>query len=113
MAESAVPRDEHRAASLKENAARIASAMQFFRGLCDHASLIARASQLVVAWLAVFLAPGDRGRALGGAAGDPVELPLAGKAVIQPVDGQTGMQGGGEERGKRGRLAAVLGPGRA
>src|SRR5260370_16118941 len=107
------PGEGVRAEPLKDTAASIASAMQFFRGLWDHASLIARASQLVVAWLAAAVAAGDRGRAVGRAAGDLVELHLAGKAVIQPDDGQAEMQEVGDDREQRGLLAAVLGRGRA
>jgi len=47
---------------LKENIARDASAMQFFRGLGDHARLIARARQFVFEWCAAAVAAGDRGR---------------------------------------------------
>src|SRR2546425_111696 len=64
------PLPKNGAALVEENAARIASAMQFFRGLCDHASLIARARQLVVARLAAAVAAGDCGHAVGRAAGD-------------------------------------------
>src|SRR5258708_12203035 len=92
MAESVAPRDGDRAASLKENAARIASAMQFFRGLCDHASLIPRPSQLVVAWLAAAVPAGDRGRAVGRATVDLAQLHLAGKPLIQPDDGPPEIQ---------------------
>src|SRR6267154_95209 len=42
------PHNPNGAASAEENAACVASAMQFFRGLRDHASLIARARQLVL-----------------------------------------------------------------
>src|SRR5467141_11467 len=113
MAESLVPALINGAALVEQNAARIASAMQFFRGLCDHASLIARARELVVAWLAAAVAAGDRGRAVGRAAGDFVELHLAGEAVIQPDYGQAEMQEVGDDREQRGLLAAVLGRGRA
>src|ERR1700681_1880218 len=101
------------AALADENAARVASAMQFFRGLCDHASLIARARQLVFRWLAAAVAAGARGRAIGRAAGGLVELHLAGKAVIQADDGHAEMQEIGDDREQRGFLAAVLGRGRA
>src|SRR5882757_7751706 len=70
-----------------ENAARIASAMQFFCGFRDHASLIARAGEFVFAGLAAAVAAGDRGRAVGCAAGDLVELHLAGKTVVQADNG--------------------------
>src|SRR2546430_11050815 len=92
-----------------ENAAPIASAMQFFRGLCDHASLIARAGEFVLAGLAAAVAAGDRGRAIGGTAGDFVELHLAGKAVIEADDRHAEMQEVGDDREQRGLLAAVLG----
>src|ERR1700676_4199426 len=101
------------AALADENAARVASAMQFFRGLCDHASLIARAREFVFGWLAAAVAAGDGGRAIGRAAGDLVELHLAGKAVIKPDNGQAEMQEVGNDREQRGLLAAVLGRGRA
>src|ERR1700686_1521458 len=104
MAESVVPDPIVGAAFTDENAARVASAMQFFRGLCDHASLIARARQLVFGWLAAAAAPGDRGRTIGRAAGDLVELHLAGKAVIQADDGHAEMQEVGDDREQRGFL---------
>src|SRR6266404_6590597 len=113
MAESVVPRHGDRTASLKENAARIASAMPFFCGLCDHASLIARAGELVLARLAAAVAAGDCSHAVGRAAGDFVELHLAGKAVVQPDDDHAEMQEVGDDREQRGLLAAVLGRGRA
>src|SRR6267143_1012309 len=92
-----------------ENAAPIASAMQFLRGL---ASLIARAGQLVVARLTAAVAAGDCSHAVGRAAGDLVKLHLAGKAVIQPDHDHAEMQEVGDDREQRGLLAAVLGRGR-
>jgi hypothetical protein len=52
------------AALAEENTARVASAMQFFRGLRDHASLITRARKFVFAWLSAAVAGGDDGRAI-------------------------------------------------
>src|SRR6266436_7753318 len=106
------PHNQNGAASADENAARVASAMQLFRGLRDRASLIACARQLVLGWLAAAVAAGDRGRAIGRAAGDLVQLHLAGKAVVQADDGHAKMQEVGDDREQRGFLAAVLGCGR-
>src|SRR6202521_2035166 len=111
MAESVVPRPIDGAAPTDENAARVASAMQFFRGLCDHASLIARARELVFGWLAAAVAAGDGGRAIGRAAGDLVELHLSGEAVVKADNGHAEMQEVGNDREQRGLLAAVLGCG--
>src|SRR3984957_9789487 len=96
----------------EENAAAIASAMQFLCRLRDHASLIARAGEFVVGGLAAAVAAGDRGGAIGRAAGDVIELHLAGEAVVQADDGHAEMQQVGDDREKRGLLAAVLGRGR-
>src|SRR5665213_3787097 len=88
-----------RAALRQENAARIASAMQptrqstgwlavqLFCRFRDHAALIARAGKFVIGRLAAAVAAGDRGRAIGRAAGDVIELPLACKPVIQADNG--------------------------
>src|SRR6266849_5567221 len=64
-AKSVVPKQQMGAALTDGNAARIASAMQFFRGFSDHVSLIARAREFVFGWLAAAVATGDRGRAIG------------------------------------------------
>src|SRR3984893_4436170 len=112
MAESTVPMTHMGAALSKKNAARVASAMQFLRRLCDHASLIARAREFVLGWLAAAVAAGPRGRAVGRAAGDLVELHLARKTVIEADDGHAEMQQIGDDRKQRGFLAAVLGRGR-
>src|SRR5258708_6052946 len=109
MAKSVVPRQQLGRHSPDENAARIASAMQVFRGLRDHTPWIARARKLVVGWLAAAVAAGDRGRAIGRAAGDVIELHLAGKAVIEADDGHAEMQEVGDNGKQRGLLAAVLG----
>src|SRR5438552_4930199 len=90
-----------------ENAAPIASAMQFFRGLRDHASLIARAGKFVLAGLAAAVAAGDRGGAIGRAAGDFVQLHLAGKAVIEADDRHAEMQEVGDDGKQRSLLAAM------
>src|SRR2546430_3635985 len=97
------------AASSNENAAIVVSAMQFLRGLRDHASLIARAGEFVLARLAAAVAAGDRGGAIGRAAGDLVELHLAGKAVIEADDRHAEMQEVGDHGKQRGLLAAMLG----
>src|ERR1700687_5013619 len=112
MAKSIVPTREMGRHSLKENTARIASAMQFLCGLRDHVSLIARAREFVLARLAAAVAAGERGRAIGRAAGNLVELHLARKAVIQADDGHAEMQQVGDDRKQRGLLAAVLARGR-
>src|SRR6202048_5609408 len=91
-----------------ENAARIASAMQFFRGFSDPVSLIARARELVFAGRAAAVAAGNRGRAIGRAARDFVELHLARKAVIQADDGHAEMQQIGNDREQRDLLPAAL-----
>src|SRR6266478_479478 len=96
------------AAIPNKNAAHIVSAMQFFRGLRDHVSLIACTRELVFARHAAAIAAGDRGRAIGRAAGDFVELHLALEAVIQPDHGHAEMQQVGDDREQRGFLAAVL-----
>src|SRR5215831_6230356 len=57
--------------------------MQFFCGLRDHASLIARACELVGAGRPAAVAAGDRRGAVRCATGDLVELHLPGKTVIQ------------------------------
>src|SRR3954468_16635971 len=95
------------AAYLEEHAAPVASAMQFVRGLRDHASLIARAGEFVLARLAAAVAAGDGGRAVGRAAGDFVELHLAGKAVVKADDRHAKMQQVGDHRKQRGLLAAM------
>src|SRR3954447_9469021 len=59
------------------------SAMHLVSGLCDHASLIPAAGELVFRGLAAAVATGDRRRAVGRAAGDLVQLHLARKAIIQ------------------------------
>src|SRR5258707_15785834 len=82
IATSIVPQTIDGAAFQNENAAAIASAMQFVRGLRDRTSLITCAGQLVFAGLTAAIAAGDRGGAIGRAAGDFIELHLAGKAVI-------------------------------
>ena len=92
-----------------ENTALVASAMQFFRGLRDHASLIACAGEFVFARLAAAVTAGNRGGAIGRTAGDFVELHLAGKAVIEADDGHAEMQQVGDHGEQRGFLAAVLG----
>src|ERR1700676_5294205 len=97
MAESTVPMTEMGAALSKKNAARVASAMQFLRRLCDHASLIARAREFILGWLAAAVAAGHRGRAVGRAAGDLVELHLARKTVIEADDGHAEMHKIGED----------------
>src|ERR1700674_5604487 len=84
-------------------------AMKFLGGLRDHASLIARARQFVLGWLAAAVAAGDRGGAVGRAAGDVVELHLAGEAVIEADNGHAEMQQVGDNREQRGFLAAMLG----
>src|SRR5450756_1274817 len=112
MAGSASPRRANRAAFPKQNAARIASAMQFLRGLRDHASLIARAGEFVFGGLAAAVAGRDRGCTIGRTAGDLVEFQLAGKAVIEADDGHAEMQEVGDDREQRGFLAAVLARGR-
>src|SRR5882757_6108077 len=114
MAESIVPSTGiDGAASATLNAAGIGSAMQFARGLRDHTSLIARAGKLVLAWLAAAVAAGDGGRAIGRAAGDLVELHLAGKAVVEPDDRHAEVQQVGDHRKQRSLLAAVLGRARS
>src|SRR5207244_8732589 len=90
-----------------ENAASVASAMQFFRGLRDHASLIARARKLVRARQAAAVAAGDGGRAIRRAAGDFVELHLAGKAVIEADHGAAEMPQVVDDRVQRGHLDAM------
>src|SRR5437899_4680332 len=112
MASPWSPRRQMAAALPDENAARIASAMQFLGGLRDHVSLIARAREFVFGWLSAAVAAGNRGRAIGRAAGDLVELHLASKAVIQANDGHAEMQEVGDDRKQRGFLAAMLGRGR-
>src|ERR1700722_10718287 len=102
MAWSVVPHEQMGAASARENAARDASAMQFFRGLRDHASLIARASHLVFGWLSAAVAAGDGGRAVRRAAGDLVKFHLAAKTVIQADDGHAEMQQVGDNGEQRG-----------
>src|SRR6185369_13066735 len=82
-AKSIVPSAIDRAAIPPENAAPVASAMQFIGRFCDRAPLIARTGELVLAGLAAAVAAGDRGGAVGRTAGDFVELHLAGKAVVQ------------------------------
>src|SRR3954470_20425710 len=110
MAESIVPSTGiDGAASAILNAARIPSAMQFVRGLRDQASLIARAGNLVLPGLAAAVAAGDGGRAIGRAAGDLVELHLAGKTVVEADHRHAKMQEVGDDRKQRGLLAAVLG----
>src|SRR6478735_818493 len=106
MAESVTPCLVDGAAFMEMNAAPIASAMQFLRGLCDHAPLIARARQLVVARLAAAVAAGDRGRAVRRAAGDFIELHLAGKAVIEADDRHTKLQETGDDPKQRALLPA-------
>jgi hypothetical protein len=59
------PLSGDRTAFTEENAARDVSAMQFFRGLRDHASLIARARRFSDGSAAA-VAAGDRGRAGSG-----------------------------------------------
>src|SRR5882757_11574305 len=114
MAESIVPSTGiDGAASATLNAAGIGSAMQFVRGLRDHASLIARAGEFVLARLAAAVAAGDGGRAVGRAAGDFVELHLAGKAVVEADDRHAKMQQIGDNRKQRGLLAAMLGRARS
>src|SRR5450756_1875961 len=108
MAKSVIPRQEMGRHSLEENAATIASAMQFLGGLRDHAPLIARARQFVFRWLAAAVAGSDRGGAIGRAAGDGIELQLAGEAVVQADDGHAEMQEVGDDRKQRGFLATML-----
>src|SRR5260370_40251154 len=62
------PGQQMGAALTNENAARIASAMQFFRGFSDHVSLIACAREFVFGWLSAAGATVDRGRAIWCAA---------------------------------------------
>src|SRR5438046_9232412 len=97
------------AALSKENAALVASAMQFAGGLGDHASLIARAGEFVFARLAAAVAAGDRGGAVGRAAGDFVEFRLPGEAVVKADDGPADVPQGGDDREQRGFMAARLG----
>src|SRR3982074_576861 len=96
------PPPTDRAALMEENAARVASAMQFFRSLRNQVSLIARAGELVFAGLAAAVAAGNRGRAIGRTAGDFVELHLAGKAVVEADDGHAEVQQVGNDREQRG-----------
>src|SRR5213083_2596629 len=96
------------AALSKENAALVASAMQFAGGLGDHASLITRAGEFVFARLTAAVAAGDRGGAVGRAAGDFIELHLAGKTIIEADDRHAKVQQVGDNRKQRGLLAAVL-----
>src|ERR1035437_11135679 len=98
MAKSFVPTQPNGTVFPGENTARVASAVQFFRSLRDHASLIACARELVFAGLAAAVAAGNRGRAIGRAAGNLVELHLAGKAVIEADDGHAEMQEIGDHR---------------
>src|SRR6516165_4432983 len=84
--------ERDRAASREANTAHVGSAMQFPCGLGDHAALIARAGQLVFGRLAAAVAAGDRGCAVGRAAGDFVELHLASKAVVEADDRHAEMQ---------------------
>src|SRR3984893_15674898 len=112
MAQPIVPMNEMGAALTKKNAARVASAMQFLGGFRDHASLIARAGEFVFGRLAAAVAGGDRGGAVGRAAGDVIEFHLTGKAVIQADNGHAEMQEIGDDREQRGFLAAVLARGR-
>src|SRR5512141_2897556 len=122
MAKSVVPPTVDEAASAGENAACIASAMQFnhgvqpwsstvefLGGLRDHPSLIARAGKFVLARLAAAVAAGDRGRAIGRPAGDVVELHLTGETVVEADNGHPEVQQVGDDRKQRGFLAAVLG----
>src|SRR5437899_720740 len=88
-------------------------AMKLLGGLRDRASLIARAGELVGAGLAAAVAAGDRGGAVGCAAGDFVELHLAGKAVVQADDGRAEMLQVGHDRDQRGFLPAMRGRGRS
>src|SRR6266481_3074803 len=113
MTKSIVPRRRgiDGAARTTWNAARIASAMQFVRGLRDHASLIARAGKLVLARLAAAVAAGDGGGAIGRAAGDLVELHLAGKTIVEADHRHAEVQEVGDDRKQRGLLAAMLGRG--
>src|SRR5258708_13992355 len=112
MAESIVPSTGiDGAASATLNAAGIGSAMQFFRGLRDHASLIARAGEFVFARLAAAVAAGDGGGARGRTAGHLVELHLAGEAIVKADDRHAKGQEIGDDREQRGLLAAVLGRG--
>src|SRR5438552_14198392 len=97
------------AAIPNENAAPIVSAMQFVRGLRDHTSLITPARQFVFAGLAAAVAAGDRGGAIGRAAGDFIELHLAGKTVVEADDRHAKVQLVGDDRKQRGLLAAMLG----
>jgi len=71
-----------------------------------------RARELIFGRLAAAVAAGDRGRAIGRAAGDFVEFHLAGKTVIQADNGHAEMQEIGDDREQRGFLAAMLGRGR-
>src|SRR5262249_8588351 len=89
-----------------------ALAMELFRGLRDDTALVARAGKLVGAGLAAAVAAGDGGRAIRRAAGDLVELHLAGEAVIEADHGHAEMQQVGDDREQRGFLAAMLGRGR-
>src|SRR5262249_46640528 len=106
------PRPTDGAAFPLENAATVASAMQLRSRLRDHASLIARAGELVFTGLSAAVAAGDSGRAIGCAARHLVELHLAGKAVIEADHGHAEVQQICDDREQRGLLAAMLGGGR-
>src|SRR6478609_9337339 len=113
MANPSSPSQGDRAALPDENAAQFLPAMQctnwlavqLLRGLADHAALIARARKLVGGGLTLAVAAGDRGRAVGRAAGDVIDLHLAGEAVVQANDGHAEMQQVGDDREQRGLLA--------
>src|SRR5436305_8600140 len=100
-------------AAAKRNAAAVASAMQFVRGLRDRASLIARACEFVLRRLAAAVAAADGGGAIGRATCNLVELHLAGKSVIQTDHGHAELQQVGDDRKQRRLLTAMLGCRRA
>src|SRR5260221_8776349 len=105
IAISIAPQTTDGAAIPNENAAPIESAMQFVCGLRDHTSLITRAGELVFAGLTAAVAAGDRGGAVGRAAGDLIELHLAGKTIVEANDRHTKVQEIGDDREQRGLLA--------
>src|SRR5262249_55124738 len=82
--------------------------MELFRGLRDHASLIGGAGELIGARLAAPMGAGDGGGAVRRAAGDFVELHLAGKPVVQADHSHAEMKEVGDDREQRRLLATML-----
>ncbi len=91
---------------------RLRSAEQLIRRLGNRTALEARAVEVDRARLALALAAGDRGRAVGAAAGDLIQRHLALEAVRQADDDHPEVQQVGDDREQRYLLPAMLGRGR-